>query len=177
MGRNVKYNDEFKLLCINEVLLNQESILSVANKYQVCDSLLKKWIRYYKKFGKESLIAKAKNSKYDSDFKLKVILEVKQKSISLAAACLKYNIPSVSTLMSWVNKYNQYGSKVLFEEKRGKPKNMDFKRAKKKTKEPLTKEEQLLKENEALRCEIALLKKFNALIQAKELQQQKRLKP
>jgi transposase len=54
---------------------------------------------------------------------------------------------------------------------------MNFKRAKKKGTEPLNKEEQLLKENEALRCEIALLKKFNALIQAKELQQQKRLKP
>jgi transposase len=177
MGRKVKYNYEFKLQCINEVLENHQSISYVASKHQICDSLLKKWIRYFKKFGNEGLLSKVKNTRYDGDFKLKVILHVKQESISLAAACLKYNIPSVSTLMSWMNKYNQHGSKVLFEERRGKPKKMQVKRAKKKTTEPLTKEEQLLKENEALRCEIALLKKFNALIQAKELQQQKRLKP
>jgi transposase len=177
MGRKVKYNYEFKLQCVNEVLENHQSISYVANKYQICDSLLKKWIRYYKKFGEESLVFKPGNARYDGDFKLKVVLYVKQKSISLAAACLKYNIPSVSTLMSWMNKYNQYGSKVLFEETRGKSKKMNFKKAKKKSTAPLTKEEQLLKENEALRCEIALLKKFNALIQAKELQQQKRLKP
>jgi transposase len=155
----------------------QQSITYVSSKYQIADSLLKKWIRYYKKYGKEGLFSKITNTRYDGDFKLKVILCVKQKSLSLTAACLKYNIPSVSTLMSWMNKYNLYGSKVLYQETRGKPMNMHFKRAKKSSNKPLTREEQLLKENEALRCENALLKKFNALIQAEELQQQKRLKP
>lgn len=177
MERKVKYNYEFKLQCINEVLSDQGSITYVSNKYKITDSLLKKWVRYYKKYGKESLVSKEKNTQYDGDFKLKVILCVKKKSLSLTGACLKYNIPSVSTLMSWIEKYDQYGSKVLYEETRGKPKNMHFKRTKKTPDKPLTREEELLKENEALRCEIALLKKFNALVQAKKLQQQKRLKP
>ena len=54
---------------------------------------------------------------------------------------------------------------------------MSFKRAKKKTDKPLSREEELLKEIEYLRAENELLKKFNALVQSKELQQQKRLKP
>ena len=37
-----------------------------------------------------------------------------------------------------------------------------------KSKESLSREEELLLENERLRCEVALLKKFNALIQAQE---------
>lgn len=44
----------------------------------------------------------------------------------------------------------------------------DYKRKKRKSDKPLTREEELLLENERLRCEVALLKKFNALIQAEE---------
>ena len=42
----------------------------------------------------------------------------------------------------------------------------NFKRKKHKSDKPLTREEELLLENEALRCENELLKKLEALIQA-----------
>ena len=51
---------------------------------------------------------------------------------------------------------------------------MTFKRAKKKSDKPLTREEELLLEIESLRCENALLKKFNALVQAEEIKNLKR---
>ena len=41
-------------------------------------------------------------------------------------------------------------------------------RKKRKSDKPLTREEELLKENLALRCEIDFLKKLQALIQAEE---------
>ena len=44
----------------------------------------------------------------------------------------------------------------------------DYKRKKRKSDKPLTREEELLLENEKLRCENALLKKLQALIQAEE---------
>lgn len=176
MERKVKYNYEFKLRCINEVLKQHLSISHVKSKYYIQESLLKKWLSYYKKYGKESLMPRAKTTQYDGDFKLKVVLSVKDKSLSLAGACLKYNIPSVSTLMNWVNKYDTFGTSVLYEQTLGRPMNKEFKRAKKKSNKPLTTEEELLKENEALRCENALLKKFNALIQEKKLQQPKKSK-
>ena len=43
----------------------------------------------------------------------------------------------------------------------------DYKRKKSKSGKPLTREEELLKENERLRCENELLKKLQALIQAR----------
>jgi len=44
----------------------------------------------------------------------------------------------------------------------------NFKRKKHKSDPPLTREEELTLENEALRCEIDFLKKLQALIQAEE---------
>jgi transposase len=44
----------------------------------------------------------------------------------------------------------------------------NFKRKKRKSDKPLTREEELILENERLRCENALLKKLQALIQAEE---------
>ena len=43
-----------------------------------------------------------------------------------------------------------------------------IKRKKHKSDKPLTREEELLLENEALRCELDILKKLQALIQAEE---------
>jgi transposase len=51
----------------------------------------------------------------------------------------------------------------------------NFKRKKRKSDKPLTKEEELLLKIEKLRCENDLLKKLQALIQAKE--KAKKLKP
>ncbi|MNU05381.1 hypothetical protein D3C72_2501670 [compost metagenome] len=51
---------------------------------------------------------------------------------------------------------------------------MTIKRAKKKSDKPLTREEELLLEIESLKCENALLKKFNALVQAAEMKNLKR---
>ena len=42
------------------------------------------------------------------------------------------------------------------------------KRKPRKSNKPLTREEELLIENEKLRCELAFIKKYNALVQAQE---------
>ena len=46
----------------------------------------------------------------------------------------------------------------------------DYKRKKRKSDKPLTREEELLKELEKLRCENELLKKLHALVQARKNQ-------
>jgi transposase len=54
---------------------------------------------------------------------------------------------------------------------------MKFKRAAKKSNKPLTREEELLLEIESLKCENELLKKFNAIIQAKKPEAPKKPRP
>lgn len=175
MGRKTKYTLEFKLRCVEEVLKHHRTIGSVAIANGFSESNLRKWIGFYNKYGANGLLPR-KNQIYDVDFKLKVLRTIDKKFLSLRQACLEFNIPSDSIIIQWQRTYARDGSEGLANKPRGRPA-MNFKRAKKKSDKPLTREEELLKENEALRAENALLKKFSALIQAKELEQQKKLKP
>ncbi|MFV8370061.1 transposase [Flavobacterium sp. LB2R40] len=134
-------------------------------------------MRCYHKFGNAGLLPVQKKTNYSTDFKLKVLQTIERKLLSLSEACLTFNIPSSSIIRRWQRRYAQEGVAGLELKLKGRPISMNSKRAKKTPDKPLIREEELLKENEALRSEIALLKKFNALIQAKKLQQQKRLKP
>ncbi|MET3026816.1 helix-turn-helix domain-containing protein [Flavobacterium sp. UW10123] len=123
--------------------------------------------------GKESLLPR-KNQSYTIDFKQKVLNAIKKKSLSLGEAYVKFNIPSESVIIGWQKNYQAQGILGLKPNPKGKPKSMTNKRAKKKSSKTLTREEELLLEIESLRCENALLKKFNALVQAEEIKNTKR---
>nr|WP_294922274.1 transposase [uncultured Flavobacterium sp.] len=172
MERKVKYNYEFKLRCVQEVLKNNRSIRSVAKENNFTESNLRKWVNLYKHYGKQGLLPKM-NQYYSIDFKLKVLKKIQEKSLSLIEACFVFNIPSESVITQWRTNYKKHGIAGLEAKPKGKP-TMTFKRAKKKSNKPLTREEELLLEIESLRCENALLKKFNALVQAEEIKKIKR---
>lgn len=118
-----------------------------------------------------------KNQYYSSDFKLKVIRVIDEKSLSLSQACLFFNIPNDGVILNWQKKFKERGLSGLEHKPKGRPKSMTYKRAKKKSTKPLTREEELLLENESLRMQVDYLKKLQALIQAEEAGQNKKLKP
>jgi transposase len=96
--------------------------------------------------------------------------------LSLRESCLKFNIPSESVIIKWRNDFTNFGLEGLQPKPKGRPKAMNnIKRKKRKSDKPLTREEELLKENEALRCENDLLKKLHALIQAEEKAKKRKL--
>lgn len=149
MERKVKYNYDFKLRCVEEVLKHHRSIGSVAIANGFNKSNLRKWIGFYKRYGSTGLLPR-KNQGYDVDFKLKVLHDIDKKFLSLSEACLKFNIPSDSIVIKRQRTYAKDGPSGLIHKPRGRPA-MNFKRAKKKSDKPLTREEELLKENESLR--------------------------
>jgi transposase len=175
MGRKVKYPLEFKVGCVEEVLKCHRTIGSVAATNGCDESNIRKWIGFYKKYGSNGLLPR-RNRIYDVDFKLKFLGAIDKEFLSSRQACVKFNIPSESAIIKWQRAYATDACAGLASKPRGRPA-MNFKRAKKKSDKPLTREEELLKEIESLNAENALLKKFNALIQAEELQQQKKRKP
>jgi transposase len=91
----------------------------------------------------------------------------------LTDACLTFNIPAKSTIISWQRKYKEEGLIGLALKPKGRPAFMNFKRKKSKTDKPLTREEELLRELEYLRAENEILKKFNALVQSEQANQKK----
>jgi transposase len=167
MGRKVKYNYDFKLRCVKQVLNHHQTVDAVSKLYGCHHTTLHDWIRFYDKYGKKGLLPR-KNKVYSLPFKLKVVEAIDKDLLSFSQACLEFNIPTKSVIMNWYRNYKKEGVIGLNNKPRGKPKSMQFKRAKKKSDKPLTREEKLLLENESLRAELDLLKKFQALIQQKQ---------
>jgi transposase len=172
MKRKVKYNYEFKLRCVKEVLNHHQTVKSVSELNGFHHTSLHHWVRSYEAFGKKGLLPR-KTKKYSLEFKHKVLESIEQDVLSLSQACSKFNIPTKSVILGWQRKHKKSGVMGLTNKPKGKP-NMPFKRAKKKSGKPLTREEELLLENESLRAELDLLKKLEALTQA---EQNKKLKP
>jgi transposase len=67
-----------------------------------------------------------------------------------------------SAVLKWERIYYEEGSQALYQERRGRPKNMNSKPRKKKN---VNENEDLLKEVQRLRMENEYLKKLNALVQ------------
>lgn len=167
MERKVKYDYAFKLECVELVLKYHYSNAYVSKLKGPNESNIRKWVNFYKIQGETGLLPR-KNQCYSVDFKLNVLKTIEKKSFSLMAASLKFNIPDIAIILKWKKDFANFGVQGLQPKQRGRPISMsDYKRKKRKSDKPLTKEEELLKENERLRCENALLKKLDALIQAR----------
>lgn len=176
MERKVKYDYEFKLRCVQEVLKKNRSTMTVAKSKGISETNLRKWVSFYKNYGKEGLLSK-KSKNYDPSFKFKVLQAIEKDTLSLSEACLMFNIPTQSTIVTWQREYSKNGYLGLENKPKGRPAKMIIKRKKRKSDKPLTREEELLLEIESLRAENELLKKFNALVQAEEAKLNKRRKP
>ena len=165
MERKVKYDYAFKLECVELVLASHYSCESVSKEKGANKSNIRKWVGFYNQYGKTGLLPR-KNQNYSTDFKLKVLQSIDDDYLSLSEACLKFNVTSESVIIKWQKDFTTFGIAGLQPKPKGRPKSMsDYKR---KIDKPLTREEELLLENERLRCENALLKKLQALIQAEE---------
>ena len=172
MSRKVKYDYEFKLRCVNEVLKTHKTISFVSLKNKIEESNLRRWIGFYQKYGAKGLIPR-KNQRYSIEFKLKVLQSLEKEFLSLLQACLKFDIPSGSTILKWQKDFNKQGLKGLILKPRGRQRIVKQIKKQIKPDKILTREEELLLENKILRAENALLKKLQALIQAEENKQRK----
>lgn len=173
MSRKIKYDVDFKIKVVQQILKGKESADSISFKYTISDSIVKRWVDFYRLHGIDGLMPS--NRHYSPEFKLEVVQAVKSKSLSLNKACCQFRISSVSTLKKWLILFDSCGAESLRVERRGrgKPK-IRTPVMPRKPKRPLTREEQLLEELADLRAENAYLKKLQALIQSESAKEEKR---
>jgi transposase len=176
MKKKVKYDCAFKLECVKLVVEQGYSCESISNKKNISESNIRRWVSFYREYGTVGLLPRKKRV-YSIDFKQKVLLSIDKDLLSLREARLKFNIPSDSIIIRWKRDFANFGLEGLLPKPKGRPRSMNFKRKKRTSDKPLTREEELLKELEYLRAENEILKKFNALVQAEQAKQNKRLKP
>ena len=154
--------------CVEKIKKNDLSIHSVAQELGLDATVVRKWKRFYDLYGIEGLQRRS-NRRYDVKFKLRVLETIKAQDLSLKQAAARFNIAAESSITNWRSAYEKSGILGLQNKPKGRPAIMsDYQRKKKKSGKPLTREEELLLENERLRAEIDFLKKLDALIQERK---------
>jgi transposase len=171
MNKRTKYDYKFRLQCVEAIVKNNRPARVVASEKGIVFSNLRLWLGFYRQYGKDGLKGR-KYQYYDVSFKLKVIQTIEKELLSLREACIRFNVPSESTIVSWKRVFEAEGILGFNNKPKGRPPKMKppIKRKARKSSKPLTREQELLEELEYLRAENALLKKLQALVQADKKQ-------
>ena len=158
-----KYSNEFKLKVVNYYLNNNFGWEYVAKKFNIpAFTTVKKWVRKYQEHGPKGLTRNQKTS-YSGEFKQNVVEYMHTNHLSATMTATKFNLANENTVLKWERIYYEEGPQALYEERRGRIKNMSSKPRKKKLSKEV--EEDLIAENQRLRMENAYLKKLQALVQ------------
>ena len=105
--------------------------------------------------------------KYSPEFKLSVILDMRNNNLGYNETMRTYNINSHTVIPNWERKYLEEGIEGLAKDNRGRP-TINGKKRGRPTKLDKQVEEDLIAENQRLRMEIEYLKKLSALVLAEE---------
>ena len=113
--------------------------------------------------------------KYSPEFKLSVILDMREHHLGYVETSNKYGINSHSRILNWERKYLEEGYEGLMKDNRGRPSRTEKKRGRPPKLDKKV-EEDLIAENQRLKMEIEVLKKLSALVLADERENGKRRK-
>ncbi|MGB2993671.1 MAG: helix-turn-helix domain-containing protein [Paenisporosarcina sp.] len=159
-----KYSDEFKLKVVRAYLEGSLGYTSLAKAFNIStESLLKRWVRAYKEFGEAGLRRISVKYVYSVKFKLDVLSFMKQTGASYQDTAIQFNMNNPTLIANWNSKFLKEGIEGLIEKVKGRPpmsKNPKIKAIKQESTE--SREEQLEREIELLRLEVAYLKKLKA---------------
>lgn len=163
-----KYSEQFKLSVVQQYLTGSAGYKALGHQYGLAHSIIRRWVAWYQAHGTDGL--KKKFSHYSAEFKLSVLQQIWQNSLSYGQAAALFNIRNPAVLGDWERNYRDGGFDALLSRSRGRSKKM----AAQKTKpvpspddEKPTREE-LQAELNHLRMENAYLKKLRALVQAQQ---------
>ena len=108
-----------------------------------------------------------KMKRYSSEFKICVIMDVRENHLGYNEAERKYNLPH-SRIQRWERIFLEEGAEGLMKERRGRACKASGSNKGRPPKLDRKVEEDLIAENQRLRMEIEYLKKLSALVLAEE---------
>ena len=117
-----------------------------------------------------------KNKTYSPEFKISVILDMREHRFGYVETARKYGIPNYRVIQRWERIYIEEGAEGLMKERRGKACAASGTRKGRPPKLDKKAEEDLIAENQRLRMEIEYLKKLSALVLAEERKNGKKQK-
>lgn len=157
-----KYTEEFKLEVVKYCIEKHHGYMDATKHFAIpSTNTVLKWVRKYETHGEKGLLRNI--NRYDGNFKINVVEYMHNNHLSLQETCIKFNLGDHNIVGKWERIYYEEGPQALFQERRGRSKNMDSKPKKKKLTNQI--ENDLIEENQQLRMENAYLKKLQALVQ------------
>ena len=170
----VKYTKKTKLKVIKQYLDGQLGYHRLSAKVGVPAFTIRRWVDAYRLHGEESFTRRRKH--YPAEFKLSALQYMWDNGATINQTAAIFNVPHPESIRIWAKRYDEGGAEALGR-KRTAVSDMptrlpppDDKPA-----HELTREE-LLKRVEYLQMEVAVLKKLEALTQAKKAAAQKKRK-
>ena len=158
-----KYSDEFKLMVVQYHNKQKLGIESTAKYFNIPSvQTVRKWVKRYQEHGAKGLLKNCKSS-YSGSFKQNVVEYMHENHLSCQETAIHFNLAGDYVVSKWERIYYEEGPQALYEERRGRRKNMSSKPREKKLSKK--NEENLIEEVQRLRMEDAYLKKLQALVQ------------
>jgi transposase len=169
------FDVKFKGKVVREYLAGKGGYKLLAAKFGIAESMVRRWVAAYRHHGNAGLIRQ--RGAYTLEFKLEVLHRGVAENLSCRELAAIYNIGNPHSITTW---QQQKARGELRSLKGMRPSGQDISVPAKKKTSSLSSEadrseesDQLLRENQRLRAEVAYLKKFNALVLAKKLARQK----
>ena len=125
------------------------------------------------------------NTKYSPEFKISVILDMREHNLGYNETMRKYDLTGHTTVQRWERIYLEEGEAGFYVERRGRARKVDNPNKGRPRKKPFDKkvEEDLIAENQRLKeeiqylqAEMEYLKKLDALVRAEEQKNGKKRK-
>ncbi len=128
-----KYSTEFKLEVVKYYIDGHHGYRETARHFNLKtgDELVKKRVKRYEEHGINGLCKNLKFS-YSGDFKINVIEYMHANHLSLKQTVFHFNLGNLNVVEKWERIYYEEGPQALYEERRGRRKNMSSKPRKKK---------------------------------------------
>lgn len=167
-----KHDESFKLEVVQRYLSASIGARTLALQYGLDHGTVRRWVESYRQHGEEGLRRRSKYCCYSVQFKLSVLRRMWEEELSYRRAAALFDVRGGHNVVAtWERRYHEDGLEALKSKPRGFPKRMTAPKRPKplplQDENPRTLEE-LRKENEYLRAEVAYLKKLDALVRAQQ---------
>ena len=116
-----KYSYELKRKIVEEYLFRKTSYSVLEDKYQIDESLIRRWVNNYKQFGDEGLMRSRNKHEYSVEFKLEAITRYETSECSYRQLALELGMTNPSMIVNWRKQYREKGIEGLQSHQRGRP--------------------------------------------------------
>ena len=162
----VKYTEEIKLGVVRQYLDGQLGYHRLSAQQGIPAPVIRRWVDAYRFHGDGAFHRRREH--YSPELKLSVLQHMWDNALSINQTAAVFNIPNPDSIRTWAKRYDEGGSEALGRIESAVP-DMPARITPPDDKplHELTREE-LLKRVEYLQMEVAVLKKLEALAQAKK---------